>query len=234
MMTMRPPQHGHGCESGLGSFASAQLSSPGSGCAAGTSSSWPSRWRQRVSDERSKGTSCWNTVSPQKYWKYGFSTHRSHSASSDRLCMCLRMSSPATSRVGNGGCPGPIRQTELKRPARPINLCRQTHQRMAKVDDLIKRWAKQIVLTIVARLAHGFPPTANLLSKAITKCLNPESQNARKSRPAPGFLAKSNTCSRQITAINQRLPNTSRTTVYFVVDAVLMAVARPVANWLSE
>src|ERR1700683_2622520 len=57
------------------------------------------------------------------------------------------------------------------------------------------------------------PPTANLLSKGITKRLNPESQNARKSRPAPGFLAKSNTCSRQITAINQRLPNTSRTTL---------------------
>src|ERR1700689_3482078 len=59
------------------------------------------------------------------------------------------------------------------------------------------------------------PPTANLLSKGITKRLNPESQNARKSRPAPGFLAKSNTCSRQITAINQRLPNTSRTTQSF-------------------
>src|ERR1700691_6119384 len=57
------------------------------------------------------------------------------------------------------------------------------------------------------------PPTANLLSKGITKRLNPESKNARKSRPAPGFLAKSNTCSRQITAINQRLPNTSRTTI---------------------
>jgi hypothetical protein len=26
---------------------------------------------------------------------------------------------------------------------------------MAKVDDLIKRWAKQIVLTIVTRLAHS-------------------------------------------------------------------------------
>src|ERR1700685_522124 len=58
------------------------------------------------------------------------------------------------------------------------------------------------------------PPTANLLSKGITKRLNPESQTARKSRPAPGFLEKSNTCSRQITAINQRLPNTSRTTRY--------------------
>src|SRR5499426_3885944 len=57
-------------------------------------------------------------TSPQKYWKYGFSTHRSHSASSERLCICLRMNSPATSRVGNGGCPGPTRHTELKRRAR--------------------------------------------------------------------------------------------------------------------
>src|SRR5262245_37802293 len=78
----------------------------------------PSRWRQRVSDERSNGSSCRNTTSPQKYWKYGFSTHRSHSASSERLCICLRMNSPATSRVGNGGCPGPTRHTELKRRAR--------------------------------------------------------------------------------------------------------------------
>jgi hypothetical protein len=28
---------------------------------------------------------------------------------------------------------------------------------MAKVDDLLQRWTKQIVLTIVARLAHGSP-----------------------------------------------------------------------------
>src|SRR6266581_4040590 len=39
-------------------------------------------------------------------------------ASSERLCMCLRINSPATSRVGNGGCPGPTRHTERKRPAR--------------------------------------------------------------------------------------------------------------------
>src|SRR5262249_54448080 len=87
-------------------------------CNSATICSSPSRWRQRVSDERSNGSSCRNTTSPQKYWKYGFSTHRSHSASSERLCICLRMNSPATSRVGNGGCPGPTRHTELKRPAR--------------------------------------------------------------------------------------------------------------------
>jgi hypothetical protein len=38
MTIMRPPQHGHGCASGLGSLASVQLVSPASGCAAGTSS----------------------------------------------------------------------------------------------------------------------------------------------------------------------------------------------------
>ena len=96
--------------------------------------------------------------------------------------MCLRMNSPATNRVGNGGCPGPTRQTELKRPARkpPINLRRQPHQRMAKVDDLLQSGTKQIVLTIVARLAHGSPPTANLAVKGITNRPNPESRNARK------------------------------------------------------
>jgi hypothetical protein len=46
------------------------------------------------------------------------STHRSHSTSSERLCMCLRMNSPATSLVGSGGCPGPTRHAELKCLAR--------------------------------------------------------------------------------------------------------------------
>ena len=32
MMTMRPPQHGHGCTGGLGSLASAQLVSAASDC----------------------------------------------------------------------------------------------------------------------------------------------------------------------------------------------------------
>jgi hypothetical protein len=43
--------------------------------------------------------------------------------------MCLRMNSPAISRVGNGGCPGPTRQTELKRPAKnsqSISAARRT------------------------------------------------------------------------------------------------------------
>jgi hypothetical protein len=101
------------------------------------------------------------------------------------------MNSPATNRVGNAGCPGPeaTGRTEACRQEDPINLRRQTHQRMAKVDDLLQRWTKQIVLTIVARLAHGFSPTANLAAKGTTKPPNPESQNARKPRrPATAFL----------------------------------------------
>src|ERR1700731_3070396 len=104
-------------------------------------------------------------------------------------------------------------RTEALRQKIPINLRRKPHQRMAKVDDRLQRRAKQVVLAIVARLAHGCPPTANLAVKGITNRPNPESQNARKPRPPPGFLAKSNTCPDQIAAINQRLPNTSRTTL---------------------
>jgi hypothetical protein len=87
-------------------------------------------------------------------------------------------------------------RTEPLRQKTPVNLRRKPHQRMAKVDDRLQRRAKQVVLAIVARMAHGSPPTANLAVKGITNRLNPESQNARKPRLAPGFLAKSNTCSR--------------------------------------
>src|SRR4029077_11876794 len=60
----------------------------------------------------------------------------------------------------------------------------------------------------------GFSPTANLAVKGITKPPNPESKTARKPRPTHGFLAKSNTCSTQITATDQSLPNSSRATKY--------------------
>ena len=38
MIIMRPPQHGHGCDSGLGSSVSARLVSAASGCAVDGSS----------------------------------------------------------------------------------------------------------------------------------------------------------------------------------------------------
>src|SRR5258707_14918012 len=89
---------------------------------------------------------------------------------------------------------------------------------MAKVDDLLQRRAKQIVLAVVARLAHGSSLTANLAVKGIMNPASRESQNARNPTSTPGFLAKSITCSGQITTINQSLPNSSRATtlgVYF-------------------
>jgi hypothetical protein len=103
-------------------------------------------------------------------------------------------------------------RTEASGKELPIDLRRQTDQRMAKVDDLLQAGPKQIILTIIAGLAHGSPPTANLAVKGITNRQNPESQTARKPIPTPGFLANSNTCSPQITPIHQSLPNSSRAT----------------------
>jgi hypothetical protein len=42
----------------------------------------------------------------------------------------------------------------------PINLRGKPHQRMTKVDDRLMGRAKQVVLAIVARLAHRSSPTA--------------------------------------------------------------------------
>ena len=59
--------------------------------------------------------------------------------------MCLRMNRPATNRVGNGGCPGPRRQTELKRPARKsqsISAARRTSG-WRRLMIFLQRWTKQ-------------------------------------------------------------------------------------------
>src|SRR5499426_2377083 len=108
----------------------------------------------------------------------------------------------------------PTHRAEASRQKVPIDLPRQPHQRMAKVDDLLERRAKQVVLAIVARLAHRSPPTANLAVEGITDHPNRESQTARKLACTHGFLAKLITCSGQIIAIDQSLPNSSRTTSY--------------------
>src|SRR5262249_19840540 len=52
-----------------------------------------------------------------------------------------------------------------------------------------------------------------LAVEGITDRPNRESQTARKPACTPGFLAKSITCSGQIIAIDQSLPNSSRTTM---------------------
>src|SRR6478735_3492439 len=103
--------------------------------------------------------------------------------------MCLRMNSPATNRVGNGGCPGPARQTEPNRPARKpqsISAASPTSG-MAKVDDLLQSGTKQIVLAVVAWLAHGCPPDS-------------ESRRRRNHEPPKSGIPK-----RKKTAIHNRL-----------------------------
>src|SRR6202163_788741 len=56
-------------------------------------------------------------------------------------------------------------RTEAPGQKIPIDLLRQPHQRMAKVDDLRQRRPKQVILTIVARLAHPSPHSESRLRR---------------------------------------------------------------------
>src|SRR5262249_22126201 len=116
---------------------------------------------------------------PEHHFKYGFSTHRQHSASSERLCMCLRMNSPATSRVGNGGCPGPTRHTARKRRARKFQSILPATPTSG--------WRRLMIASRGGRNRSscrssrgwliGLPPTANLVVEGITdrQALSPAS-----------------------------------------------------------
>ena len=66
----------------------------------------------------------------------------------DRLCVCFKISSPATSRVGDGGRPIARCAHARKAPAEkpPIDLTRQPHQRMTEVDDVLQRRPQQVPL----------------------------------------------------------------------------------------
>src|SRR5258708_17292035 len=46
-------------------------------------------------------------------------------------------------------------RAEALRQKIPINLRHEPHQRMAKIDDLLQRRSKQIVLVVHQPLAHG-------------------------------------------------------------------------------
>src|SRR5262249_36736514 len=84
--------------------------------------------------------------------------------------------------------PGATDRTEPARQKTPINLRREPHQRMAKVDDLLQSGTKQIVLAVVAWLAHGCPLTANPAREGITNRSNLEYRNARKQQRTIAFL----------------------------------------------
>jgi len=68
----------------------------------------PSRCRQRLSHERSNGSSCRNTLPPPEVLAIRVLHPFVHSASIEEVCHVLvDLNSPSTARVGNGGCPGP-------------------------------------------------------------------------------------------------------------------------------
>src|SRR3984893_15122529 len=102
-------------------------------------------------------------------------------------------------------------RTEAVRQEAPINLPREPHQWMAKVDDRLQRRAKQVVLTVVARLAHRSPSS--------------ESRRQKNHEPPKSGIPK-----RKKTAINIRLSckieyafrlnhsDQSRTSEYFTDD----------------
>jgi hypothetical protein len=85
-------------------------------------------------------------------------------------------------RVGNGGCPGPTRHTELKRRARKSQsispASRTSGWRRLMISS--RKRAKQVGLAIVARLAHRSPPTANLAVEGITDHPNSGIPNRKK------------------------------------------------------
>src|SRR5258707_9272301 len=82
-------------------------------------------------------------------------------------------------------------RAEALRQKIPINLRREPHQRMAKIDDLLQRRAKQIVLAGVAAPAQCSSLAANIPIKGIIRPAPPKSQNARNHTSEPRCPAKS-------------------------------------------
>jgi hypothetical protein len=71
---------------------------------------------------------------------------------------------------------------------------------MAKVDDLLQRWTKQLVLTTVARLAHGFYPNSESRRQRNHEASNSGIQKRRKTETHDRlsckieYLLRSNHC----------------------------------------
>jgi hypothetical protein len=78
---------------------------------------------------------------------------------------------------------------------------------MPEIDDLVQGRAQQVLLSLVARLAHRSSPEAeNTAFRESCRARSRESQIARKSRPSPGFPAKANTSPTPISQKCQNLP----------------------------
>jgi hypothetical protein len=86
---------------------------------------------------------------------------------------------------------------------------------MAKIDDLLQRRAKQIVLAVVARLAHGSSLTANLAVKGTMNPASRESKTQEIRHPHPAFLQNRLLAQVKSQRSINRFPNSSRATIYF-------------------
>src|SRR6202045_356364 len=88
---------------------------------------------------------------------------------------------------------------------------------MAKVDDLLQSGSKQIVLAVVAWLAHGCPPDSE--SRRRRNHEPPKSGIPKRKKTATynRLSCKIDYLLGQITAMVQSLPNSSRATALHVV-----------------
>jgi hypothetical protein len=131
----------------------------------------------------------------------------------DRLCVCFKISSPATSRVGDGGrliarC-AHARKAPVEKP--PIDLTRLPHQRMAEVDDVLQRRPQQVPLPVVSWLCYLRPHADDPPPVAMIRSIR-RNQNRQKPRPKRYFPANWIIAAPRVALPGQPLSRSSRTT----------------------
>jgi hypothetical protein len=150
-------------------------------CSKARSFSSPMRWRQRVSEERSNTRRCWKNSSPQKYWKYGFSTPTVAQHFVRQIVHVFEDGQPRHQprrQWRMTGFVGVDRAEPLFQKA-PINRTRQLHQRVVHVDDLVQTQPEQVVLAALPILlrSHLRSSAQSTQAERITSSDSKESPN---------------------------------------------------------
>lgn len=117
-------------------------------------SSVPSRPRQRLIDERSNGSSCRKTCSPQKLvirvLDPALAQHLIgevvHVLEDEQTRHQAHRQGPLARTRLVDGTPAPLQKS-------PIDPIGQPHQRMAEIDDLVQRRPEQVLLPLVPAVA---------------------------------------------------------------------------------
>src|SRR5262245_66405132 len=112
------------------------------------------RWRQRVSDERSNTSRCWKNSSPQKYWKYGFSTGVISTGARSKVFVASSPPKPAPRITTLGFGFGMVLPKANTIPGTSLRLNADQHEdRIAAVDTLRseeRRVGKEVRTGVVA------------------------------------------------------------------------------------